>query len=440
MSDEEKNYKYGYLFHRFSESIKNQKTWTDIFKDWVFILLSFFVVTICILTIYGIYLLALDLVFEASGEPGKETFANIRNSLFILAALIGIPFFFYRTWLAGKQTKTAEHQSETARDRAYTELFTKAIEQLGAEKPAKKVIMGIDQDPTTIDDYVPNIEVRIGAIFALERIMKDSDKDAAAVVDTLAAYVRENCGEPQELECEIPEKQEGQSITDWVDAIKKYFGNPLKPKEGSLAARARALKNPATNRVDIKTALTVLGRRPLWLKDPSHFKDEKRQRADLSNVNLQGWDLSGVDLEHCNLTNAKMQGAYISNTQMQGAYMRGAKMQGADMGFAQMQGANMNYAEMQGANMFGAQINEVQITEARRTAASVIWVDFTKASFDFEKLQAQLPEMFGNKEHTTLPEGMAIPEYWSEAHMGTLEGHEQFEREWADFKKKMGVE
>jgi len=48
--------------------------------------------------------------------------------------------------------------------------------------------------------------------------------------------------------------------------------------------------------------------------------------------------------------------------------------------------------------------------------------------------------MFGHKERTTLPEGMTIPEHWSEADMETEEGNKQYNREWEAFKKKMGVE
>ncbi len=414
--------------------------------------------------------------------------SSIRSSILLLSALlgsVGVPLFIWRTIIAAQQ-------SETARDRSYTELFTKAVEQLGAEKPAKRIVEGIDGDPTTVDDFVPNIEVRIGAIFALERIMNDSEKDAPAIVDTLAAYVRENCGKPT-LECKIPEQEGDQSTADWMKAIADYVGDRWQPDDGTLHARAKALKeNLIVNRSDIKTALTVLGRRPLHLKDPKNFESSKTKRPDLRAVNFQGWDLSGFDLSYCDLTNAKMQGADLTYAKMQGAdisiakiqganlfgakmqgadlsytnmqcadisftemqdaslldaNMQGAdltfaNMQGADISFTEMQGSNLSEAEMQGVNLRHVKMQDVQITSARKAAASVIWFDFTETKFEMDTLQEQLLEMFGHQNNTitTLPENMDRPEHWSIADLDTTEGYEQYNREWEAFKKKMGVE
>ena len=512
---------------------------------------------IALIVILGIGYLLVDIVNLYFSPDETNRFSKLRTSLFILAALIGIPFFLWRTWIAQQQSLIAEKQAETARDRAYTELFTKAMEQLGAEKPKKEDVLdkkgNLAKDnagqPLMREIYVPNIEVRIGAIYALERIMNDSRKDATAIVDTLAAYVRENCGDAQEFECEIPRLSKFRTNSAWLKAIKQYVGDPLAHEEGTVVARARALRDlPHVNRVDIKTALTVIGRRPDWMKAEELAR--QRPKPDLRNVNLQGWDLSTFHLNLLNLQSAKMQGAYLRGAEMQNADLFNAVMQGADfseakiqnailaytkmqgvkMAFAQMQGlnmigseihcsdlsnakmlgvnltnaqmqnsdlsyaemqkaslvrsemqgadlssaniqesilsnANMNrailrdskmqravlkradlgetdltFAKMQGAELSAALIKNVQICDPEKKATSVIWVDFTKAKFSFIKLQAQLPEMFGHKISTTLPEGMEPPEHWSEADMRAQEGHEQYQREWEAFKKKMGVE
>lgn len=314
--------------------------------------------------LFGIIYLSTDILKAYSnGEESK----GIRSTILMLTALLGvsgIPLFIWRT-------KIAQSQAETARDRAYTELFTKAIEQLGAEKPAKKVIVGEDQDHTTIDDYVPNIEVRIGAIFALERIMKDSEKDAASVVDTLAAYVRENCGKPT-LVCEIPSPIDFESTREWLNAIQNYVGHVRSPEQGSLVARARALRDqPRVNRADINTALTVIGRRPDWLKDPEKFKSQTSEIPDLQNVNFLGWDLREFDLSWCNLSGANMQGANMLDANMQGANMSHAQMQGAELINAQMQGANMSGANMQGAYMLVANMQGVDMSYAQMQGADM---------------------------------------------------------------------
>jgi hypothetical protein len=55
-----------------------------------------------------------------------------------------------------------------------TDRFTKAIEQLGSDKA----------------------DVRIGGIYALERIARDSAKDHPTVMEVLTTFIREHSHEP----------------------------------------------------------------------------------------------------------------------------------------------------------------------------------------------------------------------------------------------------
>ncbi len=55
-----------------------------------------------------------------------------------------------------------------------TDRYTKATEQLGSDK----------------------LDVRIGGIYALERIARDSARDHPAVMEVLAAFIREHSREP----------------------------------------------------------------------------------------------------------------------------------------------------------------------------------------------------------------------------------------------------
>lgn len=64
----------------------------------------------------------------------------------------------------------------TARDGQITERFTRAVNQLEA----------VDKDGN------PAIEIRLGGIYALERISKESSKDYWSIMEILTAYVRKN--------------------------------------------------------------------------------------------------------------------------------------------------------------------------------------------------------------------------------------------------------
>ena len=62
-----------------------------------------------------------------------------------------------------------------------TERFTRAIDQLGSEK----------------------LEVRLGGIYALERIAKDSEKDTTTVLEVLCSYLREHTAGIQSIPADI---------------------------------------------------------------------------------------------------------------------------------------------------------------------------------------------------------------------------------------------
>ena len=100
-------------------------------------------------------------------------------------------------------------QLRLSREGQITERFTKAIDQL---------------------DYAKSLEVRLGAIYALERIARDSERDHWPIMEVLTAYVRQHAAWKKDP---LAEKQEGQ------------------------------FKPPAP---DIQAILTVLGRRARTFK------------------------------------------------------------------------------------------------------------------------------------------------------------------------------
>src|SRR4028118_2289012 len=72
----------------------------------------------------------------------------------------------------------ATKNAELAEQGQITERFTKAIDQLGSD----------------------NISIRLGGIYALERIAKDSERDHWTIMEVLSAFVRENAPLKEDLE------------------------------------------------------------------------------------------------------------------------------------------------------------------------------------------------------------------------------------------------
>jgi hypothetical protein len=118
---------------------------------------------------------------------------SIRDLVIAAAALVGIPFVIWREWLHHRQTKAALQQAEVARQQATTA-------QLRHEEQVKA-----DRERRITDNFTPRaveqlgndkLETRLGAIYALERIARESPTDHWPIMETLTAYVRERAPRP----------------------------------------------------------------------------------------------------------------------------------------------------------------------------------------------------------------------------------------------------
>lgn len=155
-----------------------------------------------------------------------------------------------------------------------TDRYTKTIEQLGSDKP----------------------EVRLGGIYALERLMTDSSRDRRTIIDVLAAYVRTHAQD--------------------------------RPPAGSPSLRLA---------VDVQAAFTVIGR--------NRFADLTETvdltSADLHAKNLDHMGLSWVNLHDANLAHAHLIGADLTGTNLTSANLTGALLTGADLRGADLTGADL---------------------------------------------------------------------------------------------------
>jgi len=259
------------------------------------------------------------LVALLSGEATPE---DIRNLAYAIAALLGavalaatIPFQLIKVWVNERLAKTTEQGHMTDR-------ITKAVEQLGAEKIRKKqmqfegqlvYIKGSDGEPDysqpmIVEETVPNIEVRLGAIYALERIAQDSKRDHASIIAILCAYIRLNAPSsdgyfPPVFQPRIDSYQKTATIIhlqrEMESARKWEFNEEIRQSIVFLPLP----------RLDIQAALNAISHRK--------FSNPKQSNhiafiLDLSNCNLQKANLIG-----------NFSGADFSNSLLDGATVRG---------------------------------------------------------------------------------------------------------------------
>ncbi len=142
---------------------------------------------------------------EFDGNPNSDDDLRAHYLAFVgvgtfLIGLIGIPFAISRITAIERQTRTQE-------DSHVTDQINKAVEGLGADKTIKqqrvneggKQVFGknelgeIDYSKPVFEEIsAPNIEVRTGANYALERIAKFNLDEHIQIMEILCAYVREN--------------------------------------------------------------------------------------------------------------------------------------------------------------------------------------------------------------------------------------------------------
>jgi hypothetical protein len=148
--------------------------------------------------------------------------------------------------------------------------------------------------------------VRAEAIYALERIARDSATDHPIVIDRLATFIREHSREPQ----------------------------PRGPHASAPEFKTR---------LDIQAAATVIKR--------------LNKGRDHHPVNLSGADLSAADLNGANLSGADLSGANLSGANLNGTDLNGANLDGANLDGANLDGANLSVADPSGANLNGANLS-----------------------------------------------------------------------------------
>ena len=221
-------------------------------------------------------------------------------------------------------------------DKLITERFSKSVEQLGKEK---------------------DITVRIGGIYALERIAKDSDNDFWTIMEVLTSYVRENSSLPLGL------KQYPKNEREWEDRQKKLEGL----KEVSI---------------DVQAVLTVIGRR----EDPKFGRDESidlsltnLQGANLRNANLQNSYLMGVNLQNSSLWGANLQGADLREANLQDAFLLGVNLQYSYLWGANLQNAHLWRANLQNAHLVEANLENANLEETDLQNASLWGANLQKA-------------------------------------------------------------
>lgn len=256
----------------------------------------------------------------------------------------------YLTW---RRIRAMEKTVFVTEEGQITDRFSKAVEQLGSKE---------------------SLAVRLGGIYALERIAKDSEDDHWSVMEILSAFIRNYQPDIKE---QVIEKNSNQEEND-----------------------KNVHKRIPT---DIQACLTVIGRRRTSFDPENSCID--LQNAHLGKANLSGANLAGANLQGTNLEWADLSGAYLHKINLIGANLESAKISGAYLeeallNMTNLKGAILNMANLENADLQGTNLEWAYLVEAYLKGAIYLTVQQLKsaASFTGAKIDKHLLEELQEEE------------------------------------------
>ncbi len=212
--------------------------------------------------------------------------SSIRNlAIAFLGTTSGIGALF-GVFLAILRSEENKRQNDTAEQGLITDRISKATDGLGKR-----------------DEKGNMLEVRLGALYALERIAQDSIRDHIRIMKIICAYIRVS-----------------NQLTNAMDKT-----SPVKE--------------------DIRAALIVIALRGKWTEDQKHLKKEIEEDYRL-------------DLRHCNLKNAELSNASLKNAVVNDATLEIAVLNRANLKNAVLGRANLTKATLYSADFENARVDE----------------------------------------------------------------------------------
>jgi len=265
---------------------------------------------------------------------------NIRSTLLQGLAAVLVVAGAVATW----------RQVQVSREGQITDRLTRAIDQLGNNK----------------------VDVRIGGIYALERLAKDSAADRLAIGEILTAFIRTH----------VP----------W------QTGHRSRPETAPLPEVDETMPWLTDRAPDVRSAVLVLGRYP----HDEHDRRMALRRVDLRRTNFYAGTLINVDLAYSNLTACLAGGVHwelcrffrtdlrkteligatldrsdFAEAHLQEANLEGATLRGANLRDADLRDSNLNRADLRGADLTGAHLLGAQLADVQSDQTTTWPVGFT---------------------------------------------------------------
>ena len=366
--------------------------------------------------------------------PAREWMSHHPN--LVIAPAIVVPILFLlragqvavAATLIGAWFALARGISQAAADfrRRINETYSRAVSQLASDK----------------------LEERLGGIYTLENISKESPQDHWTVMENLTVFVRERTRRTERriAECayslwEKAGQPDGRSQQFWDKAVEQETqGSQPAPDVAAvltvISRRSedhRALERRDAKVLDLRRAV-LRGDLSTWRLEGvnlsgAHLEGASLQHAHLEGVNLSGAHLEGANLRHAHLDGADLSGAHLEGAwldgahlkrvsfvelHLEGAHLRGAHLDGADLSRAHLDGADLIYAHLEHAILEYTHLERAYLIGAHLDGAYLrcAFLEGSHLSGAEGLTQAQIGAAFGDAA-IPLPAGLTRPAHWS---------------------------
>ena len=289
-------------------------------------------------------------------------------------------------------------QTNADRQRRITESFAKAVEQLGSDK----------------------LEVRLGGIYLLERISKESPDDYWTVMENLTAFVRERS---RRNEAEWASQDVKQRVSRRAYLLWQAAGRPQGHEwaerfwDGAVEIEEEEIGEPPT--ADIEAVLAVITRRSdrnrerevtnAWTFDLS---EAVLRRTSFWEAHLEGANFGGAHLEGANFGGAHLERAWLGRAHLESAEFPEAHLEDAKLGNAHFKGANLIGAHLQRADLTGAYLEGAELWDAHLEGAILQGTYLKGTDLRQAHLEgANIHKAWGDAA-TRLPAGLLRPGHW----------------------------
>lgn len=276
------------------------------------------------ISIWAVYLLWKVPQWQAaawarSGNSNPRELFEIENSsrgtlgqiLSGVAVLTGLIF-------AWQQLGQTSNNLRVSQEGQITDRFSRAVDQLGSDE----------------------FTIRLGGIYALERIARDSPRDYGPVMEVLTAFARQESPLPANA-------------------------------PGTPAAAAPDIP------LDVKAVFKVIGRRT-----PEQVATEMADGGclDLTNINAVGADLAGANLQNTCWDNSDLRGAIMSRANLDDSTFSAANLQQANLDRVTASGAQFNSANLVFAHLGDSDFSDANFLAANMTSSLLQDANFHDAS------------------------------------------------------------